>query len=367
MIRIYIIQAEFGDALLVEFGKTKSKFILIDGGPANVFDNYLKEELLDIVGEGGTLELLVISHVDDDHIKGIVDLLVELKRAGDMDEKPMLNVKNLWHNSFSDVIDPDGSVTNRLTDIYTVLGQNAVASPNATMVFEGIKEGNKVTGLAAGLKIPVNEQSTGGFFTLEKSNDAIAFDNLSIEIIGPTKENLEALKEKWEEWLEKQKKKIEKGKVDSLAMADRSVPNLSSIVFLMTVGKKTVLFTGDARADFIYQGLKKRKMLDEDGSMHVNVLKVPHHGSDRNIDRAFFENVTADTYIISANGKYGNPDYATLTWIIESANQQERKIQIIVTNQTDMTKKIQKDYSPKEWGYSIRFIAEGKSSILLDW
>ena len=36
--------------------------------------------------------------------------------------------------------------------------------------------------------------------------------------------------------------------------------------------------------------------------MHVDVLKMPHHGSDRNMDRAFLERITADHYVFSGNG-----------------------------------------------------------------
>jgi hypothetical protein len=41
--------------------------------------------------------------------------------------------------------------------------------------------------------------------------------------------------------------------------------------------------------------------------MHVDILKGPHHGSNRNVERIFFKRITADHYVFSGNGEHGNP------------------------------------------------------------
>jgi beta-lactamase superfamily II metal-dependent hydrolase len=41
-------------------------------------------------------------------------------------------------------------------------------------------------------------------------------------------------------------------------------------------------------------------------------LKLPHHGSCRDIDKDFFKRIVADHYVISADGTNGNPDNETL-------------------------------------------------------
>jgi len=87
-------------------------------------------------------------------------------------------------------------------------------------------------------------------------------------------------------------------------------------VCLVEAGKKTMLVTGDARSDDIQQGLKMNKLLDKKGRLHVDLLKIPHHGSFRNADADFFENVTADHYIISADGLHKNPDKELLDLIV---------------------------------------------------
>ena len=72
-----------------------------------------------------------------------------------------------------------------------------------------------------------------------------------------------------------------------------------------------MLLTGDARGDDILDGLAEAGLLTG-GRCHVDVLKIPHHGSHRNVTADFFRQVTADHYVISANGQNGNPDVAML-------------------------------------------------------
>ncbi len=52
--------------------------------------------------------------------------------------------------------------------------------------------------------------------------------------------------------------------------------------------------------------------------MHVDLLKLPHHGSCRNNTAELLTRVTADTYVISADGKHGNPDLETLERLAEA-------------------------------------------------
>lgn len=60
----------------------------------------------------------------------------------------------------------------------------------------------------------------------------------------------------------------------------------------------------------IMAGSKDNK-LPEEGRLEVDVLKMPHHGSTRDIDDDFLERVTSPHYVFSADGKHGNPDRQT--------------------------------------------------------
>jgi hypothetical protein len=50
----------------------------------------------------------------------------------------------------------------------------------------------------------------------------------------------------------------------------------------------------------------------------VDVLKLPHHGSIRNVDEHFFARVRARNYVISANGRDGNPEDQTLALLCDA-------------------------------------------------
>jgi hypothetical protein len=363
MFKLHVIQAEFGDSMLIEYGSIQSpKFFLIDGGPPDVYDNFLRSELENIVGAGGTLDVVAITHVDNDHIKGILDFLAELKSQTDNGEQHFLQVKDLWLNSFSGTIDSDGTMTNRINTIFSNAASNSVSMASTGIAINGIKEGNKVTTLCNVLQIPMNTPTTQGIFRVGSPNADINYNNLIVTIVAPTKENLDNLKTEWEEWTAARENEMGAGNLSILSMSDKSIPNLSSIAFLIQGSGRTMLFTGDGRGDHLLEGLKKKGLL-KNGRMHVEVLKVAHHGSDRNTNRTFFENITADTYVISANGKNKNPDYATLSWIIESANDAGRQIKLVITNETISTKKIISDYKPLDWGYTIQYIPANKNSI----
>jgi len=75
---------------------------------------------------------------------------------------------------------------------------------------------------------------------------------------------------------------------------------------------KRILLTGDARGDKILEGLEHAGVLKPKGTLHVDVLKMPHHGSDRNVAPAFFERIIADHYVFSGDGEHGNPERETL-------------------------------------------------------
>ena len=72
---------------------------------------------------------------------------------------------------------------------------------------------------------------------------------------------------------------------------------------------------GDGRGDHTIEGLKSAGLLDGEGRIAVDVLKMPHHGSDRDVKDAYFETIRAKHYVISADGKYDNPDVDTLEMI----------------------------------------------------
>ena len=124
-------------------------------------------------------------------------------------------------------------------------------------------------------------------------------------------------------------------------------------MFMLESEEKKLLFTGDGLGKDVLDVLSEKKMLNPEGRLHVDILKVPHHGSERNVSAQFFDTVTADMYIISANGRDDNPSFLTLKWIIESGKKYNRKVTIVATNKTENIEKALQIYDSKYFSTSL--------------
>ncbi len=363
MIKLHVVQAAFGDCLLLEFGNNSlRKFILIDGGPRLNFVN-VEFAIKNIVGEGGEIEIMMLSHVDTDHTTGLQDLLSALRIQRENSQDELVTIKSFWINEFSSVFGQD--IELRMMQIMTSSPLLVDSMSEGSLIFNGIPHGHKLQADALVLGIPINDNAGGQFISLEHISSPVEISNLKITVVGPTIENLEELKREWDEWLDANQDALEQGNLIIAANADDSIPNLSSIIVLVEGDGKSFLFTGDCRSDHLLQGLDKRGLLDGEGKLHVTVLKGQHHGSNRNVTKTFFKKVTADIYVFSANGRDGNPDLETLKWLIETAIEDGRAIRIVVTNQTESTDEIQTQFPPQQSNYSIEFIPDGDTFITI--
>jgi len=361
MFKLHVVQAQYGDSLILEYGTAASKkYVLVDGGPRDTFTNDLADALK-AVAKTKKLALVVLSHIDNDHIVGLLDLLAALEEDDANDRARRVAVAGLWHNSFGDAIDPDGEITRRMQMLMTMAGSTGVAMPLSADSFFGVKEGHRLRILARKLSIPVNKGFADDLVMVETAREPIAFGKLKLRVVGPNQANLDALRAEWLAWLGSTERGMAADPT-TLANSDQSVPNLSSIVLLAECDGKTILLTGDARSDHTLSGLEQAGLLN-DGKLHVDVFKVAHHGSNRNVTRTFFKNITADKYVISANGRDGNPDHDTMVWIVESAHAAGRPIELVVTNTTPSIKKLKQTHKPADFGYTLAIKPEDKHSI----
>jgi beta-lactamase superfamily II metal-dependent hydrolase len=147
------------------------------------------------------------------------------------------------------------------------------------------------------------------------------------------------------------------------AFLDESVFNLSSLVVLAEAGGKRMLLTGDARGDHVLKGLTGAGLL-KTGTIHVDLLKLPHHGSDRNVETDFFRQITADHYVVSANGKFGNPEVSTLQMI--SAARGKDKYTVHLTNREKRLEKFFASEKSKGKKYDVVFRDEEELSLWVD-
>jgi len=361
MFRFRVVQAEFGDCFVLEYGTAaKPRFVLIDGGPPHTFEDHLAPVLRRLARRNRVIDLALLSHVDNDHIIGLVDYFAELHAGTEGLPRP----KELWHNSWGRAIDADGSIAPRLKALMTA--SRTAAMPNATNATLGINEGSALRAKANLLSMPINRSvPTAHLITVDDVSKPIAFGNLSLRIVAPTKKNLEKLRKEWIEWLDKHENDVAQGDAMVMSNSDQSVPNLSSIAVIAKADGKTLLLTGDGRSDHLLDGLEMAGQLDGDGRCHVDVLKLAHHGSELDVTREFFERVTADTYVVSANGRYGNPDYSTLTWVVETAKEAGRKIKLVLTNHTPADKQLKKKYAAAKYRYTLQYMPDDDHSLVL--
>jgi hypothetical protein len=321
------LQADHGDSLLLHYGTVEApRLIVIDGGPKDIFAESLGPRLAAIRAArgGGVLEIrmLMVSHIDDDHIVGALDLAKMLRGFQDRGVDPPYDILTLWHNSFDDIIarmSPTSAAQLRAASFGSGKRTDGAA------IAASVNQGRELRREADTLGLNMNS----GF------DDLIQFDaeavrvltmgaGLTFTVLGPRKAELDALEKKWRREVaavlaKPPKKGSAPADLQALAAAftDKSIHNLSSVVVLAELGGKRILLTGDARGDFILDSLREAKLL-KNGKCTVDIFKVPHHGSIRNAEVSLFQAVQARHYVFSANGRDGNPDPPTFDLLFKA-------------------------------------------------
>ncbi len=324
------LRARHGDCLLLHYGAADDpRLILIDGGAARVWEDRLRARLDALreerVGAGDEplpIDLVMVSHIDDDHINGVLDLTDDLAEAKEARRPQPFNIRSLWHNSFDDVLGnhPEELLrpgTAAVGGAATAEGVPAaiLRAHQSALVLASVSQGRKLRDNARKLRLRVNAPGgTDGLILA--AEDPVEFgDDLALRVLAPSRRRLLALQEEWDRFLEA-KGLGRVSPVEAAAFSDESVFNLASIVVLAEAGGKTMLLTGDARGDDIREGLRAAGLWREGETFHVDLLKLPHHGSDRNVDTDFFRDVTADHYVVSGDGRHGNPEVATFEMLL---------------------------------------------------
>lgn len=258
------------------------------------------------------------------------------------DHRPLpYAIETLWHNSFDDLL---GREAGALAAPLAVVAQAASAGNPlpagltldrpAAAVVASVPQGRDLRNNARALGIPLN--SPAGGLVSAPEQGALAVDlghGLSLTVLGPRAERVKALQTEWEKVL-RTMREAGAGQAQALAAAfvDQSVFNLSSVIVMAELGGRRILLTGDARGDDVVLGLERAGLL-QGATCHVDLLKLPHHGSQRNVTTEFFRKITADHYVVSADGRHGNPDLSALRMILEARGSAEYRLWL--TNRED--------------------------------
>jgi beta-lactamase superfamily II metal-dependent hydrolase len=371
LLRLIVVQAQFGDCLLLQSSNgVKQSLVLVDGGTSQTYEMDLKPTLEALLHKDRKIDLVVLSHIDNDHILGLLDLFEDIKTNKEPKINKVIGIGGLWHNSFSDIIDENGNKSLLMRKLFLskqfsagALDSNKIHTP-VIGALRGVEEGRDLRKLAQSLQIPINPQFGGGLIVAKDKEKPVKVGNIKFTMLGPTQKNLDKLRKIWDDWLKKHENLLTKiSDLQALKLLDNSIANLSSIMFLVESQEKKILFTGDGLGDDVIDILSERGLLDSEGQYHVDVMKVPHHGSERNASPEFFNTVTADVYVISANGRDDNPSLSTLKWIIESKRKKNKIIRIFLTNRTGNTGKIVQKYDLKKFQYRFTFLKDGSHSL----
>lgn len=392
--KLKVFQSDKGDCLLIE-GRD-GKTVLVDGGMASTYTAHVAPSLDKMRQAGKKLDVVYVSHIDEDHISGVLEMMddavawrifdYQTTDGGNPNFKaPKVlrppEIDRVWHNAFHEQVeDNDGEIEDMLAATATILAATATRKYDglaqfqmdvATSVRQAINLSRRLGDKQ--LDIKLNPDAGGKMMMLKrlpsgKYTPPVKVGKMIWTIIGPTNADLEALKKEWNEWLKENKETVARiedsarrteknignsvanevnqianiaakqadllaSKVfDTIALNNKSklgarqkvtVPNLASLMFLLEEkaanGKiKTVLLTGDGHHLDILKGLELQKKIEPDESIYIDVMKVPHHGSEYNLDEEFCKRIIADHYIFCGNGAHENPDLRVVSALIES-------------------------------------------------
>lgn len=264
MIEISVQKAKQGDSIWIRCLSDENVVnIVIDAGPST-FQNGFKNMVKEIKEKKERINLLIFSHIDDDHIRGIISYLQK-------DEEKIID--KVWINGHG-------------TSVYRM---NQEHSPkNISSLVELLQDKNIL------VETPILE------------GKEYHFKNGIVKVIAPTEEEIINVAKKIDKYGDDSSGREHasvwyagdiKKAPDSFA-SDPSPTNKASIIIVLEYDGRKLLFTGDSPAKNIIKSVEKYYP-----EAKFEIVKLPHHGSQRNISRELIQKLNADRFIISTNKK----------------------------------------------------------------
>lgn len=258
MIELEIEKAYQGDCIWIRCIAEKNTNIVIDAGPST-FALGFKNLMHKIMENEEKIDLLVFSHIDDDHICGCIRYLQE--------EKVNI-IEKIWINGFG-------------TNIYCNMQEHSVTSAS------------NLISLIEKRKIPIE-------YPIFEGKEYIFCGGL-LKVIGPTEKVVLELEKqmKMRRNLQEHTANLHLGNIHEVIDVynpDMSKTNRASIIFVLEFENKRLLFPGDSTSENILSAINKYYV-----STKFDIVKLPHHGSPRNISRELIRQIKAERFIISTN------------------------------------------------------------------
>lgn len=348
-VEIIMFPAKSGDCILLHFIK-ENFHILIDGGYVSTYEEYLKPYLMKLSESDAKLDLVIVTHIDRDHINGIKKLLEE---NGNSKCPNIIEIGEVWFNSFRNIFKvpekKEGGLSFSERGILNNMAANNNESISDNIENISFRDGNCLADL-----LIKNEYAWN--ISCQKviacdDTPKVSFGNIDISILNPSKEDLNTLADVWMKDISRQCKKVivcnnhlfdrafegyfiddmeysvEKEKISYSSDTmidwkiaaeldddhpDKSVSNQSSIVVMIEYDGKTYLFTGDCPITKIKWKLPTK----------ITLVKLPHHGSGKSNEKEFIRTRKVDYYLISTDGSHNHPSKSIIGNILCCSKEQ---------------------------------------------
>jgi hypothetical protein len=301
---VELLPARHGDCIWIEYGGDEVHRILIDGGPIDTFER-IQNRLAQTPAGDQAFELIMMSHVDADHVEGLVRLFAE---------NPLpLAVEEVWFNGWRQMNQAHGLLGPLQGEFLSAL--LAERAPRAWK--------------SGGPAWLVPNQGVLPTHTLE--------GGMKLTLLSPTPAKLDKMAKAWRKAIRKegfapgdlkaawkalaQRKKFfpKKGllgttpDLDALLkkqfLRDDAAPNGSSIAVLAEYEGKSILLLADAHPDAVANSIER--LCQERGTdcLAVDAVKLAHHGSQHNTSPALLKKIRSPRYLVSTNGdQFRHPD-----------------------------------------------------------
>ena len=342
MFRLKMYPAKNGDSFLVN---TEGTYILIDGGFASTYQDFIATDLAQLAKAGGRLDLVVCTHIDTDHIGG---LLESFSLTGTPDKRG-IEVDAVWHNSLRSLPLP--------AVLLDTLHDRMVLEAIRRRGFQGVATSPNLISARQGSSLATLLQQYGYTWNSGDGTSCISEggsplflpNNVGVQVIGPKAARLEELRDLW---LREVRKLGYKGSsqpsdlvddayemwcatlpLPSVPQAtpivanssrqladvytpDVSVSNGSSIALLIFTGNARLLFLGDAWAEDVVDSLKA--LQPTAAPLIFDAIKVSHHGSLHNTSVGLLSIADSPCFLISSDGsRHGHPDFEVLAEVVD--------------------------------------------------
>lgn len=209
-INIEMFPASYGDSFLISCGDgdMERTNLLVDSGFISTYENYLRDRLQQLNDSGNCLALLVITHIDADHLSGALKLLEE---NGHSSIPKIIPIDKVWHNSFRHLQWEKNSSPPELTIIEKKILEeiNTQGYPNELNNVENkdkpisAKQGSSLASLVFQGGYSWNVDFAGQAVCVENRREIDLGNDVKITMLSPTFNKLKQLGEYWKRALYK--------------------------------------------------------------------------------------------------------------------------------------------------------------------